>query len=109
MEEHIEVTALALRYYPGPGREKERAAFVEGYLAARPDSAPTPQRWRWGTKTALLGAIAPGQTIQVPFISKAEWNRWRSLANYDSRVFGCKFHIERDSKDLTKLNITRDE
>ena len=109
MEEQIEVTALALLYYPGPEREKERAAFVQGYYAANPSSLPKPKRWKWGTRTAFLGSIEPGQTVQVPFISNEELNRWKSLASHNKRVFGCKFRIERDRKDITKLNITRDE
>lgn len=105
----IELTALALQYYPEQEREGERAAFIQGYLAANPAEVPEHHRWKWGSRAALLGSIEPGKTIQVPFISNEEWNRWRSLISHNKRVFGCGFRVERDKKDRTKLNITRYE
>ena len=112
IKEPIDIDALALERYPQPEQGGERAAFIEGFLAADPGRAiknPERDRRRWGTLTGLFRSMEIGQTMQVPMVDSTNWSLMRTTASHLRQVYGCRFSVSRDRKDRTMLNIHRYE
>lgn len=112
MKTLVDINALAQERYPLPEQEKERAAFINGFMTADPSKvlrSPDRKRIKFGDRSAFFREMEIGQTVQVPIVDSGDWNLWRTTASLLHKTYGCRFSVKRNKEDRNMLIIQRHE
>ena len=112
MKTLVDITALAQERYPLPEQERERAAFIDGFMTADPSKvikSPDRKRIKFGERSNFFREMEIGATVQVPIVDGRDWGLWRTTACHLRQVYGCRFSVRRNKDDRNMLIIHRHE